>query len=76
MVNRKSDARRRVPSIQEVMDLPPAAGGIFFMTEKEIKTLRSRVYTLNRDNAFNWRWRTMVDGQDGRYSQLLIWRIH
>lgn len=76
MANRKSDAHRHVPTIQEVMDLPPANSGVFMMTESEIKRLRSRVYTLNRDNAFRWRWRTLVEPGRGRYTQLLIWRIH
>lgn len=67
---------RRAPNIQEIMDLEPANSGVYELTESEIKTLRSRVYALNKDNAYRWRWRTLVDGKKGRYSQLLIWRIH
>ena len=37
VANQRSDAERRVPTIQEVMDLPPADSGVFMMTEKEVK---------------------------------------
>lgn len=74
--NQRRDADRKVPTMQEVMDLPSADAGVYMMTEKEIKTLRSRIYGLNKDNAFGWRWRTLVEPGRGRYHQLLIWRIH
>lgn len=67
---------RRTPNIQEVMDLEPANAGVYEMTDQEIKQFRSRIYGLNKDNAFKWRWRTLVDGKKGRFSQLLVWRIH
>lgn len=75
-VNQRKDSIRRVPSVQDVMDLPAADAGVYMLTEKEIKTLRSRIYALNKDNAFGWRWRTLVEPGRGRYHQLLVWRIH
>jgi hypothetical protein len=75
-VNQRQDADRRVPNIQEVMDLPPANSGVYMLTEREIQKLRSRIYALNKDNHYGWRWRTLVEPGRGRYSQLLIWRIH
>lgn len=74
--NTRKDGTRKVPNIQEVMDLEPANSGVYMLTEPEIKQLRSRVYALNKDNAFRWRWRTLVEPGRGRYQQLLIWRIH
>jgi hypothetical protein len=74
--NLRRDAERRVPHIQEIMDLPAANSGVYMLTENEIKSLRSRVYSLNKNNAFGWRWRTLVEPGRGRYSQLLVWRIH
>jgi hypothetical protein len=74
--NQRRDALRRTPTMQDVMDLPTADAGVYMMTEREIKTLRSRIYGLNKDNAFGWRWRTLVEPGRGRYHQLLIWRIH
>lgn len=76
VTNTRASAERRVPTIQEVMDLPPADSGVFMMTESEIKRLRARVYQLNKDNAFRWRWRTLVEPGRGQYSQLLVWRIY
>lgn len=75
-INQRQDAARRVPTVQDVMDLPPADAGVYMLTEIEIKRLRSRVYALNKDNHFRWRWRTLVEPGRGRYHQLLIWRIH
>ena len=74
--NMRKDAAKRVPTIQEVMDLPAADSGVYMMTPQEIQKLRSRVYALNKDNHFGWRWRTLVEPGRGRYHQLLIWRIH
>jgi hypothetical protein len=75
-VNLKKDAPRKVPTTQDIMDVPPADAGVYMLTENEIKQIRSRVYALNKDNAFGWRWRTLVEPGRGRYQQLLIWRIH
>lgn len=65
-----------VPTLQHLMDIPAAVAGVFELRKEEIKTVRSRVYALNKDNAFGWRWRTMVESGSGRTDTLLIWRIH
>jgi hypothetical protein len=75
-VNLRKDAARRVPTLQDLMDLPAADAGVYMMTEQEIKRKRSQLYALNKDNAFGWRWRTLVEPGRGRYSQFLVWRIH
>jgi len=62
--------------MQEIMDLPAANAGLFEMKEDEIKRFRSRIYSLNRDNAFGWKWRTLVEPKKGIYNLLLVWRIH
>lgn len=74
--NDRRDAARRVPTMQELMDLPAAESGVFMMTESEIKRKRTQLYALNKDNAFGWRWRTLVEPGRGRYHQFLVWRIH
>lgn len=74
--NQKKEARRQVPSTQDIMDVPPADAGVYMLTQREIKSTRSRIYALNKDNAFGWRWRTLVEPGRGRYQQFLIWRIH
>jgi hypothetical protein len=74
--NAKGRRPSGIPTLQEVMDIPAAVAGIYEMTEKEIKTLRSRVYALNKHNAVGWRWRTLVEPGKGKHHLLLIWRIH
>jgi hypothetical protein len=56
--------------LDKVQRLPKANTGEFELSDAEAKTLRSRIYSLNKDNAAGWRWRTM---RDGRF--LLVWRI-
>jgi hypothetical protein len=67
---------RTVPSLQDLMDIPAAVAGIYEMREEDIKRLRSRIYALNKDNHFGWRWRTLMERTRGRYHTLLVWRIH
>jgi hypothetical protein len=74
--NQRRDAHRMVPTMQDLIDLPPAEAGVFMMTEQEIKRKRSQLYALNKDNYFGWRWRTLVEPGRGRYHQFLVWRIH
>lgn len=67
---------RATPTLQDIMDIPAAVAGVYELRENEVKTTRSRIYTLNKDNAFGWRWRTMLERGSGRYHTLLVWRIH
>lgn len=64
-----------VPSLQNLMDIPASVAGVYELRPEEIKRVRSRVYSLNKDNALGWRWRTMVEKGYGRTDTLLIWRI-
>lgn len=73
--NRGAPARR-LPGLQDLLDAKPVSADVYNLTEQEIKTVRSRVYALNKDNAFGWRWRTLVEPSRGRFHQLLVWRIH
>jgi hypothetical protein len=59
-----------MPSDKDIMRIPLARHGEFELTDKEVKTLRSRIYALNKDNAGGRRWRTMRDG-----TLLMVWRI-
>jgi hypothetical protein len=74
-VNAKRQART-APTLQHLMDIPAAVAGVYELRPEEIKTTRARVYALNKDNAFGWKWRTMVERGSGRTDTLLIWRIH
>jgi hypothetical protein len=67
---------RAVPSLQDLMDIPAAVAGVYEMREEEVKRLRSRIYALNKDNHYGWRWRTLLERGRGRYHTLLVWRIH
>lgn len=61
---------RVAPSDRDIMRIPVARAGEYELSEKEIKLVRSRIYSLNKNNAAGWRWRTMRDG-----NILLVWRI-
>jgi hypothetical protein len=58
------------PTEHEVWTLPLARAGVYELSDKEVKTLRGRIYSLNKNNAANRRWRTLRDGP-----YLLVWRI-
>lgn len=65
----------QLPTLQHLIDIPASVAGVYELRPEEIKRVRARVYSLNKDNAFGWRWRTMVEKGYGRTSTLLIWRI-
>lgn len=64
-----------VPTLQGLMDIPASIAGVYELRPEEIKTVRSRVYSLNKHNVLGWRWRTMVEPGNGRTDTLMIWRI-
>lgn len=66
---------RGVPTLSDLMDVRAVSADVYELTEKEIRQTRLRAYSLNKDNHFGWRWRTLVEKGRGRYHQLLIWRI-
>ena len=63
-------ARSNIPNDSDIINIPLARAGEYELSDREIKTVRSRVYALNKHNAARWRWRTMREG-----NILLIWRI-
>lgn len=58
------------PSDKDIWSIPRAQAGEYELSDKEVKTLRSRIYSLNKDNAAGRRWRTMREG-----NLLIVWRI-
>lgn len=66
----KSPPVRVMPTEQDIYKIPLARAGEFELSEKECKTLRSRIYALNKNNAAGRRWRTMRDG-----TLLMVWRV-
>lgn len=74
---RKANQSRvsQAPTHQNLMDIPASVAGVYELRPEEIKRVRARVYSLSKDNAFGWRWRTMVEKGYGRTDTLLIWRI-
>lgn len=59
-----------LPTEMEIQAIPLARAGEYELSEKEMKTLRSRIYSLNKNHYAGWRWRTMREG-----NRLLVWRI-
>lgn len=76
--NTPEQRQTRPPNMSDLMDLGVVTAGVYELTTKEIKTVRSRVYALNKHNTFGWRWRTLVEPAHGksRTQLLLVWRIH
>lgn len=64
-----------LPSMGDLKRLPLARGGTYELTPSQVIAARARVYTLNKDNAAGWRWRTMTTrAKRGRFI-LTIWRV-
>lgn len=57
-----------IPSKEVIERIPLSRGGEFELTDKETRTLRSRLYAINRDGIC--RYRTMREG-----SIVTVWRI-
>ncbi len=63
-------ANNTLPDEDAIRSIPLARAGEYELSDREVKTLRSRIYALNRENAAGWRWRTLRDGP-----LLMVWRI-
>lgn len=72
---RPAIVRDALPTAGELNRLPLARGGTYELTPAQVLVARSRVYSLNRENAAGWRWRTMTaTGSRGKVI-LTIWRV-
>lgn len=58
------------PTDGQLNAIPLARAGEYELSDKEMVTLRRRIYSLNKNNAAGRRWRTMRDGPI-----LMVWRI-
>lgn len=50
----------QLPTLEDISRLPLAEGGRYLVDETDMKTIRGRVYALNKHNAAGWKWRTTV----------------
>lgn len=57
-----------MPSNEMILALPIAKSGEYELSEKETRTLRSRLYSINKDGIR--RYRTMRDGP-----YVVVWRL-
>lgn len=57
-----------IPSVSQIDAIPLAEAGEYDLTDKEVKTLRSRIYSINK--AGFKRYRTMREG-----TLTYVWRI-
>lgn len=57
-----------IPSESQILAIPLSRGGEFELTERETRTLRSRLYAINKDGIR--RYRTMREG-----NLVTVWRI-
>jgi hypothetical protein len=59
-----------LPGEMEICSIPLARAGEYELSDREVKTLRSRIYSLNKHHVHGWRWRTLREG-----NLLMVWRI-
>lgn len=59
-----------MPTNDEVFSIPLCRAGEYQLSDSEMRRLRARIYSLNRDNAAGRRWRTMRQGEF-----LMVWRV-
>lgn len=64
-----------LPTVGDIKRLPLARGGTYDLTPAQVIAARARVYTLNKDNAAGWRWRTMTTPAKRGRITLTIWRV-
>ena len=62
---------RGMPSDSDIKRIPKARAGEYELTDKEVKQLRQRIYSINKDNAAGWKFRTLREG-----SLLYVWKVH
>lgn len=59
-----------MPSEDDLFRIPLARAGEYDLSDQECKRVRSRIYSLNKDNAAGRRWRTLRQG-----TLLMVWRV-
>lgn len=75
MATRLTNTITALPTVTDLKRLPVAEAGRYHLTDKQIRTLRQRIYRLNADNVRGWRWRsTKFPASPGLYT-LLVWRL-
>lgn len=57
-----------IPSLAQIDSIPLAKAGEYELPDKEARTLRSRLYSINKDGIR--RFRTMRDGP-----YIVVWRL-
>lgn len=60
----------RDPTLANIVQIPRAAQGEYELGNKEIETVRRRLYDINKHNVAGYRFKTMREG-----NLLLVWRI-
>lgn len=72
-----SNLPQNIPSPADLLRLPKAEGATYLLTDKEIRTLRSRLYKLNSNNVKGWRWRSTKTGHaaKAKRTMLLVWGV-
>ena len=64
-----------LPSTNDLARLPIAESGSYILNAEQIATLRQRIYSLNKDNARGWRWRSAKFPVGNGLFTLFVWRL-
>ena len=59
-----------LPTDADLFRIPLARAGEYELTDAETRTLRSRIYAINKNHVHGWRWRTLRNDR-----LLLVWRV-
>jgi len=59
-----------IPSEAEILSIKCAVAGEYEMSDREAKTVRKRIYSINKHNVVGMRFRTVREG-----NLLMVWRI-
>lgn len=63
-------AQRTIPSNNDLLNISLSKATEYEVNLKECKTIRGRIYSLNKNNAAGRRYRTLYEG-----GILMVWRI-
>lgn len=61
---------RYIPSNNDLLNISLSKATEYEVNMKECKTIRSRIYSINKNNAANRRYRTLYER-----GILMVWRI-
>lgn len=63
-------AQRTIPTDHDLLNISLSKATEYEVNERECRTIRSRIYSINKNNAAGRRYRTLYE-----FGILMVWRI-